>query len=123
VTKSRPINLNLFTIRFPMPAIVSICHRMSGVLLFLLIPLLLALFAYSLTEDGFLTIQVYLAQGWVRFLLWLCLIPFSFHLVAGIRHLLMDCHLGSSLSGGRLGAKLTFVIFFLTIILLGIWLW
>ncbi|HLF66576.1 MAG TPA: succinate dehydrogenase, cytochrome b556 subunit, partial [Gammaproteobacteria bacterium] len=38
---NRPINLNLFTIRFPLPAIVSILHRVSGVFLFLLLPILM----------------------------------------------------------------------------------
>ncbi|MBV8802224.1 MAG: succinate dehydrogenase, cytochrome b556 subunit, partial [Gammaproteobacteria bacterium] len=37
----RPKNLNLFTIRFPVPAIASILHRISGFILFLLIPFML----------------------------------------------------------------------------------
>ena len=44
----RPKNLNLFTIRFPIPAIVSILHRISGIILFFLIPCLswfIAIFA------------------------------------------------------------------------------
>ena len=43
-----PKNLNLFTIRFPVPAMVSILHRVSGVVLFVLMPLLPALLMMAL---------------------------------------------------------------------------
>jgi succinate dehydrogenase / fumarate reductase cytochrome b subunit len=39
--RRRPVYLNLFKIRLPLPGVVSIMHRASGALLFLLLPLLL----------------------------------------------------------------------------------
>lgn len=121
---SRPKNLNLLTIRFPLPAIASICHRLSGVALFLLIPFLLWVLDFSLTLSGFETIQSWIINsGFMKLIIWLIFIPFCFHLVAGIRHLLMDIHIGSSLKGGKRGAALTFIFTLILILLAGIWLW
>lgn len=120
---SRPKNLNLFTIHFPVPAIISILHRISGVVLFLIIPLLLWGLSYSLTDTGFDALQGWFSTFYIKFLLWLLLIPFFFHLVAGIRHLLMDVHIGESLEGGRMTSWATFIITGILVILAGVWLW
>lgn len=119
----RPVNLNLFTIRFPLPAIVSILHRISGACLFLLTPFLIWLLGYSLTVQGFETLQNYFHQSYIHVLVWLLLAPLVFHFVAGIRHLLMDIHIGSSKAGGKFSALLTFIISAVLLLLIGIWLW
>lgn len=121
--QQRPINLNLLTIKFPLPAIISILHRISGFALFLIIPVLLWALSFSLTPQGFDTLQAWLAGGFVKFIFWVLLVPFCFHLVAGIRHLLMDVHVGSSLAGARKTAVLTFVVSIILVILAGVWLW
>lgn len=123
MSRSRPKNLNLFTIHFPIPAIVSIFHRTSGFFLFLLVPFLLWGLSVSLTEPGFETLKQWLDAFYIKFIFWLIFIPFCYHLVAGIRHLLLDIHLGESLKGGRRGALLTFIVTGLLVILAGIWLW
>lgn len=123
VTAHRPKNLNLFTISFPIPAIVSILHRISGVALFVLLPLALYLWSYSLTREGFETLQSWFSLFWVRALVWLIAMPLCFHLVAGIRHLLMDLHLGQSKAGGRCTAWATFVIAAILVLMLGVRLW
>jgi succinate dehydrogenase / fumarate reductase cytochrome b subunit len=123
VNRARPKNLNLFTIHFPLPAIVSILHRISGAFLFLCIPFALWLLAFSLTETGFDNLQQIFAHGLARLILWLLLIPFIFHLVAGIRHLLSDIHIGDSLKMGRAMACLTFIISAILVVLAGVWLW
>jgi len=124
VIVKRPVNLNLFTISFPIPAIVSILHRVSGVVLFLLIPALLALLACSLQgAEGFNRVITFFGHPLIKFFLWASLLALFYHLVAGIRHLLMDFHCGDSLSGGRLGAKLVLIITFIFALFSGIWLW
>jgi len=123
VSYPRPKNLNLFTIHFPIPAIVSILHRISGVFLFILIPFALWGLSISLTDSGFETMQGWFNNFYIKFIFWILFIPFCYHLVAGIRHLFSDIHLGDSLQGGRRGAVLTFIISALLIILAGIWLW
>jgi len=47
-TTNRPIFLDIISIRLPIPGIVSILHRISGVLLFISLPLLLWLLAGTL---------------------------------------------------------------------------
>ncbi|HLF67471.1 MAG TPA: succinate dehydrogenase, cytochrome b556 subunit [Gammaproteobacteria bacterium] len=123
MNRTRPKNLNLFTIHFPLPAIVSILHRLSGAFLFLCIPLVLWLLAYSLTEDGFASLQQCMSSVTAKAIIWLLLIPFIFHLVAGIRHLLSDIHIGDTLKLGRAMALLTFIVTAVLVILAGVWLW
>jgi succinate dehydrogenase / fumarate reductase cytochrome b subunit len=46
-----------------------------------------------------------------------------FHIVAGVRHLLMDTGIAESQRGGRIGANVVFVISALLILAAGVWLW
>ncbi len=122
--KQRPKNLNLLTIRLPIPAIISILHRISGFILFLLIPLMLWALDLSLSSpDDFDNLHLFLSSPLMKFLIWGFLSAFIYHFFAGIRHLLMDVHLGDELKSGRFSAKLTLVISVVFIILAGIWLW
>lgn len=123
MNKSRPKNLNLFTIRFPVTAIASILHRVSGLGLFLLIPCLLWLLSYSLTESGFDQLERCLFSAWGKLLVWIIFIPFCYHFAAGIRHLVMDLHIGTTREGGKVGAKVMFGVSIALILLVGIWLW
>ncbi len=120
----RPKNLNLLTIRQPIPAVVSILHRISGVILFLVIPVLLWGLSLSLSsEQSFHDLQLTMSSPWIKFFLWCFLAAFLYHLVAGIRHLFMDAGCGEELKSGRLTATLTIVITLILIALAGIWLW
>jgi succinate dehydrogenase / fumarate reductase cytochrome b subunit len=124
VNNPRPVNLNLLTIRFPIPAIISILHRVSGVVLFLLIPIALWALSYSLaSEDNFQHMHDSLASTLGKLIIWVCLMPFLYHFVAGIRHLLMDINIGVELQSGRFGAILTVIISFILILLAGVYIW
>lgn len=120
---SRPKNLNLFTIHFPIPAIVSILHRISGAVLFLLIPFILWALQTSLTYDGFDTMQQWFGNALVKIVVWLTLAAFLYHLVAGVRHLMSDMHIGDTLKAGRRSAMLVFIVSAVIILLAGVWLW
>lgn len=120
----RPINLNLLTISFPIPAIVSILHRISGVILFILIPFLIwGLYLSLATPQSFDQLTFFLNSPLMKFIIWGFLSSFIYHLIAGVRHLLMDMGIGESLAGGRLGAQLTIIMSVILMILAGIWLW
>jgi succinate dehydrogenase / fumarate reductase cytochrome b subunit len=124
VYKQRPKNLNLLTIQFPIPAIVSILHRISGVVLFLMIPLILWVLTVSLNSpEDFQRIHDSLATPFAKIVVLVFLAPFLFHFVAGIRHLLMDMNIGSELKSGRLAAILTIVISFILVALAGFYIW
>lgn len=122
--RQRPINLNLFTIHFPLPAIVSFGHRVSGLVLIFLIPVILFALQESLTsEAGFQKLKTYLNYPLFQIGLWIMLSALGYHLIAGIRHILMDMHFFDSLKGGRIGAK--FIVFLEVIIIIagGYWIW
>lgn len=124
MNKQRPVNLDLFTIKFPIPAIISILHRVSGVILFLLIPVMLWMLYSSLASPmGFDDVQDFLSSLWVRFFIWLVVVALLYHLVAGVRHLLMDMDIGESLQGGRRGAWAVVVITIILALIMGVWLW
>ena len=103
---NRPKNLNLFTIRLPINAVVSILHRASGVALFMLLPLLLWLLQISVkNEQGFLTI-VNLAHFWLAKLVLVCLAwAFFHHFFAGLRHLGQDVHWMTTLQKARFSGR------------------
>jgi succinate dehydrogenase / fumarate reductase, cytochrome b subunit len=124
VRKQRPINLDLLTIKFPLPAIVSILHRISGFFVFLLIPLLLWMLSASLSSPGgFEYIQEITNSPLTKFILWLFLSALIYHLIAGIRHLLMDMGWGESLKGGILTSKIVMALSLIMALLIGGWLW
>jgi len=124
VNSIRPKNLNLFTIRLPLPALVSILHRLSGFILFLIIPLVLWGLNLSLSsEQDFNTVHAFFTTPCAKFVIWCLLSAFIYHFIAGIRHLLMDVHMGEELKSGRLTAQLTLLLSIILIVLTGIWLW
>ncbi|EKD73839.1 MAG: hypothetical protein ACD_45C00179G0002 [uncultured bacterium] len=118
-----PKNLNLLTIRLPLPAIVSILHRLSGLVLFLLIPLMLWGLRSSLTAEGFDAFRHALLDDRTKFLIWLLLIPLVYHIAAGIRHLLSDIRIGNSRRGGQVSAVIVFSVVLVVMLLIGILLW
>lgn len=108
--KKRPVNLNLLRIRLPVGGVVSIFHRVTGVLLVLLLPVSLYLLERSLADaDGFGRIVVLLQPWPARVLLVVTLLVLAHHFFAGLRHLLLDLDIGISREGGRRGAWLVLV--------------
>lgn len=100
--RQRPKNLNLFTIRLPLPALVSIMHRISGAFLFLLLPVLLWSVQQSLTNpDTYAAIHQWLASPFAKLLYWLIAWAYLHHALAGTRHLIMDAHYGINLKFAR----------------------
>lgn len=105
MNKKRPVNLDLWTIRFPITALVSIAHRITGVVLLAGILILMCMLDASLaSEESFQELQALLANPLAKLVLWAVLAALAYHLAMGIRHLLMDLGIGESLKGGQRGA-------------------
>lgn len=122
--KRRPINLNFLTMHFPVTAWVSIAHRLSGFLVFLLIPLLLWMLQESLTSSGrFLLLKQTLQNPFMTVVIWIFLTAFFYHFLAGARHLCLDIHIGESKQGGRISAWSVIALSFIVFCLIGYWLW
>lgn len=98
----RPKYLNLLQIRLPVPALVSILHRVSGAALFLLIPFLLTLFEWSLeSQQTFLRFKGAFSHWAVKLILIGLIWAYLHHLLAGLRHLALDLHYGTDLQPAR----------------------
>jgi len=122
--KKRPVNLNLFTIRFPATAIVSILHRCSGVILFGLIAFLLYALSLSLqSSEQFAEVQSLCHEPWIRFFVWVFLSSFVLHLLAGLRHFVMDFGFAEEKASGRYGAYIVMIVSAVVIAGLGVYLW
>jgi succinate dehydrogenase / fumarate reductase cytochrome b subunit len=121
---SRPKNLNLFTIRFPFPAMVSILHRVSGVVLFVLMPLLTISLYWSLkSESLFLGILEFFDYTIFKIIRTLMIWGIIHHLIAGTRHILLDLHFGMDLIVARLTSKIVLIVSFVISGLIGVFLW
>lgn len=117
-------NLDLFTIRYPFTAIISFLHRLSGIFVFLLIPFLLWIFTISKqSPENFEHIKHVLLNPSLKILVWLIWTALWYHLVAGIRHLLMDLGIGENLKQARISGSITILATIILAILTGLWLW
>lgn len=123
VRQNRPVNLDLSKFHFPVTAIASILHRISGVFLFLIIPFVLWGLQYSFESPAhFKYLKAWLASPLMLFISWVVLAALIYHIVAGVRHLLMDIGLGETLSAGRQGAGWSIGITIVAVVVLGIYL-
>lgn len=122
--KKRPKNLDLTTVSFPVPAISSILHRITGVVLFIAVPILLWMLQKSFDSAGYAELQAMFTESFLwQFILWAVLTSVAYHVIAGVRHLLMDLGIGESLEGGRRGAWSVLVLSAISAVLLGVWVW
>jgi len=121
---NRPKNLNLFTIRLPINALVSILHRASGCLLFLILPLLLLLVQLSLSSaEHYQMVVDILHSSFIKLMLLGLAWAFFHHFFAGIRHLAMDVHFMTSLMKARYTSRLVMVMGAVATLALAIKLW
>ena len=99
---ARPVYLNLFRIHLPLAGWVSILHRVSGALLFLVLPLGVWALSVSLSgATGFRRVADWLTLPLSKLLVLLLIAAFVQHLFAGLRHLALDAHWGVSLKSAR----------------------
>ena len=112
--QERPVYLDLTKIKLPMSALSSITHRLSGMYVFFItLPVMLYLINTSTSSQksfnelltGLTTISI------ISFFINLSFLIFWYHILTGLRHLIMDfLHIGESLNGSNNSA--IFVIIF-----------
>ncbi len=118
-TDYRPVNINLLKIRLPISAFTSITHRLSGMYIFFItFPLSVYLFKISINSNSdfsnlieSLENNLYLSTfvAFSYLVLW-------YHILTGVRHLIMDMHIGESLRASRLSSLLVLLIWFISVI-------
>jgi succinate dehydrogenase / fumarate reductase cytochrome b subunit len=121
----RPKYVDINLLHLPVPGLVSIFHRVTGVaMLVFLIPALLFLLQCTLgSEDGFNRWKGYFAEPAVKIILLGFVWAYMHHFFAGIRYLFLDLHIGVALAPARLSAKLVLVAGALATLLLGVRIW
>ena len=122
--KSRPVWYNLSPANLPIPGLVSIFHRISGLALFVGFFWLLYMLDASLASpESYAKFQsaashplaklIFLGLGWA----------FLHHFCAGIRYLLLDIHVGASLEAARKSSCIVFAVSLILTAILGARLW
>ena len=133
VAKPRPEyrNINVFndltTYRMPAAAWVSILHRASGAMMFVLLPFIIWLFDKSVSSEisfgqftSAFTAGLGPFAGWFVKLVVLALIwAYLHHLIAGVRHLYMDATHSVTKEFGKLSAIVTLALSILLTVVLG----
>lgn len=122
----RPVHLPLASLFAAMPAtaVASILHRATGVALFFGLLYLAYLLDLALADQAGFERAARLATAPAgKAALWIILSALGYHVFAGVRHLLLDFHIGDSLAGGRAGAWLSVCLAAASAVLAGVWLW
>ena len=126
VKSNRPVNLSMgqvleVNLKSPV-AIASILHRLSGVIVFLLVPVLLWLLDKSLSSpEGFAQVQEIFNGFFVRFIVWVFVAGLIYHFIAGVKHLLADLGFAEELQSGRIAATISLILSAIGIIAAFIW--
>lgn len=116
-TDHRPVYIDLRKINLPVSALISITHRLSGMYVFFItLPLMLALIYFSTeSEDSFNDLSLFLKD--YKFILGLIVLSFCilwYHILSGVRHLIMDAHIGESLIASKYSAIFTISLWIIT---------
>ena len=105
-----PVFLKLAQIRFPIGAIASIAHRVSGALLFIALPVVAVLLDTSLRDEaGFASVRDLISSPLAVVAAGVLVWALVHHVLAGIRHLLMDVGIGGELERARASARLVLI--------------
>ncbi|QOI11117.1 succinate dehydrogenase, cytochrome b556 subunit [Blochmannia endosymbiont of Colobopsis nipponica] len=123
--RQRPINLNLRTMHFPLSAIVSILHRISGVIIFAGTSILLWMLKLSTTSpEGFNYIIFMMQKNTFKVMIWGILTFFTYHSISGMRHVLMDFnYLKQSMLVGKITASIVCLLTIILSIVIGVVIW
>jgi len=122
--KKRPLWYNLSPLNLPVPGLVSIFHRASGVLLFAgLIWFLFLLDMSVASEAAFARFRTYIGHVPVKVAMLVLLWAYLHHLCAGVRHLFLDIDMGVQLQAARRSAVAVFAVSLALTALIGARLW
>jgi len=112
VKTKRPVNLDIGTIKLPITSYVSILHRVSGVVLFFAVALMLWVLDASLaSEQSFQSLKECFSSPVAQVIIWAVLAALAYHVIAGVRHLIMDFGIGEeSFESGRRSAWLVVAV-------------
>ena len=122
--KQRPVNLDLTQLDFPASAKASIMHRVSGVAMLFALAFLVWAWQESLSSaEGFAFVQDIMTSFIAKFIAWGILTVISYHMLGGIRHMLMDLGYFENVASGNNSAKFIIAVWLVLSVAAGVWLW
>lgn len=108
----RPVNINLIKIKLPISALTSITHRLAGMYIFFItFPLSVFLFYLSISSsESFLNLtKTLIGSFYISTFVAFSYLVLWYHILTGVRHLIMDMHIGESLEASKYSS--IFVLF------------
>jgi succinate dehydrogenase / fumarate reductase cytochrome b subunit len=124
VKKQRPVNLQLNTISFPPSAISSILHRVTGVAMFFALLFVIWAWAESVSSaEGFAMVQEVMSGIFGKVIAIGTVSALTYHVLAGIRHMVMDLGHWEEIESGNNSAKVTIALWIILTIVVGVALW
>lgn len=122
----RPVYISVspFEFKFPFPALASIVHRITGVLLFAGIGFLLWLLSLALhSEAGFAEARSVLTAPFAKLVLWGVLSMLIYHILAGVKHMFLDFHVGDTMEAATNSAYVVVGLSAVLAVITGVWIW
>ncbi|MFD3352001.1 succinate dehydrogenase, cytochrome b556 subunit [Alteromonas macleodii] len=122
--KQRPVNLELNTIKFPPSAISSILHRVTGVAMFFALLFVIWAWAVSVHSlEGFADVQAIMDGFFGKFVAIGTASALTYHILGGLRHVVMDLGHWEELESGNTSAKAVIALWVVLTVVLGVALW
>ncbi len=122
--KQRPVNLELNTIKFPPSAISSILHRVTGVAMFFALLFVIWAWAVSVSSpEGFADVQAIMDGFFGKFVAIGTASALTYHILGGLRHVVMDLGHWEELESGNTSAKAVIALWVVLTVVLGVALW
>ncbi len=122
--KQRPVNLELNTIKFPPSAISSILHRVTGVAMFFALLFVIWAWAVSVhSSEGFANVQAIMDGFFGKFVAIGTASALTYHILGGLRHVVMDLGHWEELESGNTSAKAVIALWVVLTVVLGVALW
>ena len=120
----RPVDIVLTTFSWPLAALASITHRVTGAVLFVAIAFMLYILDLALSSpDGFASAKALMDEPLAKLVTWGILALLIYHFVAGVKHLFLDFDIGDTLEGSKRATQLVIVTAIVLIALAGWWIW
>lgn len=125
MSKQRPVNLDLTTIKMPITAKASILHRISAVVLWVGMAIFLPVLWLSLSsEQGYQTVFALVTDNFIgQFVAWGLLTALSYYSAATLKHVIQDMGHFEELESGKQIAMASILVGVVFAVIWGIWLW
>ena len=119
----RPVFLDLTKIYLPRTALVSILHRVSGIAMILSLPILAWVLYLCVDISMHSVLHGVVASIWYKLFVFLVIIGFAYHWLAGVRHLLADMFDAHNLALAKLSADTVLITWLLWVVFVVYMVW